>query len=930
MKLFFVTLISLFAISAVGQRVTVRGVLLDSAGNALPSATVLLLSAKDSTLINFAPSDASGAFELKNVQRMHYLLKVSYVGFRTLVKDLNLPQNNETLVDLGKLTLETRVNELDELTVTAEKPPVVIKKDTIEFDAGSFKTKENAVVEDLLKKLPGVEVDNDGTIRAQGEQVRRVTVDGKTFFGNDPRLATRNLPADAISKVQVYDRKSDQAAFTGIDDGQREKTINLELKEEKRKGAFGSIMTGVGSEERFEGKASINRFRKGNQVSFLGLANNVNQQGFGMEEYMNFTGGSRQMMGGRGGTMRIQIGSDNQSGIPLAFGNRNNGIMTSYAGGVNMNRDLKKGTELNTSYFYNHIRGELATDLERINYLPDDEQNLSLQSSSRMSANHNHRVNTMLDHKIDSMNSIRFTAGFTFNSTSMDEVATSSLTNSDGDVINSGSRLTTSNGDNTALNTTLLWRHRFAKKGRTLAATALFNFGNMQRSGTQDASLTAGDETSKLIQSNTQDVQNTSYGLSLSYTEPLGNRRYLEGNYSFRENDNDFERYVYDVDGSEAELNDALSNKYRSVYRYHKSGINFRMNGTRYSLTTGTSVQYTSLDGKLILQKADVSKSFVNVLPVFRFNYEFSNTRRVSLVYETNVTEPSIEQLQPTVDNSDPFNLYVGNPDLQPAYVQSLRLHASAFNPVSFVSVFGFVQASLTDNAIIMSQSFTPEGVRVSRPVNVDNNKSLMGNISVGFPIRPLKSRVSVVARANHQSGPVLVNDTENSVAQNTIGGRIRYDFQFKETLDLGVGADVNRQTSVFSSAEQADQLFFNKTFTSEANLKFLKRFALNGSFEYLVYRNLTDDYKQSVPMLNLSLSGFFLKAKSGELKLSVVNVLDRNVGYSQYATLNYFERERTNNLGRYVMLSFIYSLNKQLNPLGGGAPRGNMIRIMR
>ena len=930
MRVLFVFVLSLVTFSAIGQRVTVRGVLLDSAGNVLPSATVLLLSAKDSTLVNFAPSDASGGFQLKNLQRMHYLLKVSYVGFRTFVRDLNLLEMNESLVDVGRLTMEARVNELDEVTVTAERAPVVIKKDTIEFDAGSFKTKENAVVEDLLKKLPGVEVDNDGTIRSQGEQVRRVTVDGKTFFGNDPKLATRNLPADAISKVQVYDRKSDQVAFTGIDDGQREKTINLELKEEKRKGAFGSITAGAGSEERFEGKASINRFRKGNQLSFLGQANNVNQQGFGIEEYMNFTGGSRQMMGGRGGAIRLQFGSDNQNGIPLSFGNRNSGIMTSYAAGVNMNRDLKKGTELNTSYFYNHIRGELATDLERINYLPDDRQNTSVQSSSRISANHNHRVNTTLDHKIDSMNSLRLTAGFTFNTTSMDEAGTSSLTNEYGEVVNSGSRFTTSDGDNTALNATLLWRHRFEKKGRTLAATGVFNFREVQRSGTQDATLTSGNETTQLVQANTQDVQNTTYSLSLSFTEPLGNRRYLEGNYTFRENDNDFERYVYDVDGSESEFNAAMSNKYRSAYWYHKGGINFRMNGTRYSLTTGASVQHTSLNGKLILQNADVSKSFVNVLPVLRFNYEFSNTRRVTLDYETNVTEPSIEQLQPTIDNSDPFNLYVGNPDLQPAYVQSLRLNANAFNPVSFVSVFGFIQASLTDNAIIMSQSFTPEGVRVSRPVNVDNNKSLMANVSVGFPIRPLKSRVSLTARANHQSGPVLVNDTENSVAQNTMGGRIRYDFQFKETLDLSVGTDVSRQSSVFSSAEQADQLFFNNTFTSEANLKFLKRFALNGSFEYLVYRNVTDHSRQSVPLVNLSLSGFLLNAKSGELRLSVVNVLNRNVGYSQSATLNYFERERTNNLGRYIMVSFIYSLNKQLNPLGGGGPRGNMIRITR
>jgi hypothetical protein len=269
-------LLMLFCPALLAQKIQIEGTLHDTAGKPLPSATVLLLTPEDSTLVTFAPSDSDGKFILKNVPARPYLLRVTYVGKRTVTRTIEA--ENQELLDIGVIVLAEEIKELNEVTIEGKAAPVVIKNDTIEFNASSFSTRENAMAEDLLRKLPGVEVDNDGTIRAQGKEVQRITVDGKNFFGTDPKVATRNLPADAVSKVQVFDKKSDQAAFTGIDDGQREKTINLELKEEKRKGAFGQISAGAGSEDRYQAKASINKFRKGNQLSFLGMANNVNEQ----------------------------------------------------------------------------------------------------------------------------------------------------------------------------------------------------------------------------------------------------------------------------------------------------------------------------------------------------------------------------------------------------------------------------------------------------------------------------------------------------------------------------------------------------------------------------------------------------------------------------------------------------------------------------
>jgi hypothetical protein len=431
--------------TATAQKFSIKGQLLDTLNNPLPSATVLLLNPKDSSLVNFGVGDAQGNFELRNVTRSEHLFKVTFLGYRPHWQKVTPPETG-TVADLGKIKMEAASSELEAIEIAADRAPVTVKRDTIEFNAGSFKTKQNAVVEDLLKKLPGVEVDNDGNITAQGEQVRRVTVDGKNFFGNDPKLATKNLPADAIDKVQVFDKKSDQTAFSGIDDGQREKTINLELKEEKRNGAFGTMMAGAGTDDRFQGRVNMNRFSKGKQLSFLGMGNNTNEQGFSMDEYMNFTGGSQRMMGG--GAVRLEFGGDNSNGVPLNFGNRANGIMTNYAGGLNLNNQFNTKTELNGSYFYNYLDHDKDQSTFRQNFLPDNQSFTFHQNSRQQNSNSNHRVNLTLDHKMDSANSLKLTTNVTYNETDSEVISTSENLNPDNSVQSESERLSLSSGTN--------------------------------------------------------------------------------------------------------------------------------------------------------------------------------------------------------------------------------------------------------------------------------------------------------------------------------------------------------------------------------------------------------------------------------------------------------------------------------------------------
>ncbi len=922
------------------QKFSVKGQVTDTLSGALPSSTVMLLSPKDSSLVNFGVSDVKGFFEIKNLNRGEYLLKITFVGYSNYMKRFTTP-SEASVIDLGRIKMAPLSKELDAVVVLGEKNPVTVKKDTIEFNAGSFKTKTNATVEDLLKVMPGMEVDTDGTVKAQGEQVQRVTVDGREFFGRDPKLATRNLPADAVDKVQVFDRKSDNAQFTGIDDGQREKTINLELKEEKRNGAFGNLMAGAGTDDRFQATGSVNRFGKGKQISFLGMGNNINEQGFSIGDFMNFSGGAQSMMGGGGGTRTITIntGGGGGSGPAINNGGRQSGIMTNYAGGVNFNKDLNKDTKLTSSYFYNHLDRNVSTDLNRTNFLPDESLSNTLsQLSKQISSNDNHRGTLQLDHTLDSANTIRLTANASYSESEQNTLSESETRKlSDNSLINENLR-TTFNGQNAlSLNSSLLWRHRFAKKGRSMSTNLSLGLSSTDSEGNLTTTNKIYNQTpgEQLIeQTNTQTTDNQALGATVSYTEPLGGRKYLEANYNVQTNNNDVIREVYDVDSGAPVPNDSLSSKYLSNYIYNRPGLNFKINREKFSVTAGASYQMTSLKGDIVShiasRNAIIDRTFENLLPAVHFNYDFSSFKHLRLDYETSMQEPTIQQLQPVVDNSDPLNIYVGNPGLVPAYVHRVSANYTAFNPAKFVNFFSFVNASYMKNAIVNSQSTDPTTfARTTQPVNVSSSKNLSLNLNGGFPIKKLNSRFNIGPTASLSESITVLNEMDNNVNTKTLGGSVRYNFTYKEFVIIDLSANLSHQETNYDF-NTPDQQYFNQTYRSELNLNFLKKYAFNTTYEYLIYSSTTTDFRQNIPFLNLSVSRFVLKNNAGEIKLGVNNLLDQSNSVSQSSGDNYIQQQTTNNLGRYYMLSFTYALNKHLNPMGGNRRGSGGMMIMR
>jgi hypothetical protein len=920
MNKIFLFLFYLIAHLSYAQKVSLTGSLIDPDANPLSSATVMLLNRADSSIVNFTVSDGRGFFGLKNLSKGEYQLKITFVGFQTFVENIDI---NESDIQTGNIAMRIATKELEELVVAGEKVPVTVKQDTIEFNAGSFKTRANASVEDLLKKLPGLEVDNDGTVKAQGENVQRVTVDGREFFGRDPKLATRNLPANAIDKVQVFDKKSDQTEFTGIDDGQREKTINLELKEENRNGAFGNVTAGGGTADRFESKASVNRFTKTRQLSFLGMANNVNEQGFSLDDYMNFSGSSQQMMGGGG--MRIEINDNNMNGVPLSTGDNQNGITSNYAGGLNLNSNFGTKTKLGGSYFFNHIDQDVSNSLNRINYLPTGNYTFN-QTSRQKNTSNNHRLNVIVDQRIDSANSIKLNASISSLNSRSNILSQSQTLDANGTLQNESDRATIMDGAGINLNSNLLFRHKFPKKGRSFSVNTslvINDFDNAGSVGSLNQFYVGTSETENISQSNTQVNEALSYAVTSSYTEPLGGRKYLEVNYSYGVNANDVNRSVWDESGTLQTFDSLLSNKYVSKYIFNRPGLNLRLIRQKFNVSLGVAWQSTQLNGDLIYQETAINRSFDNVLPTMRFNYDFSNFKHFSLDYETAMQEPNIQDLQPVVNNNDPLNLVLGNPELQPGYSHQLRGIFTLFDPGTFINFFSFVNATYTTDAISSSQEVDENLVRTTKPVNVKNNYSMDATIHFGFPLKKIKSRVGIRTSAVTSNGITLLNNVENSIQRATLGGMIRYSFSLDDVYNLDLSASIEEQRSEYQFDVQ-DQLFVNKTYEAESNLKMLKNYQFNAQFQFMDYRSKTTEFSQAIPFLNVSFSRFLLKNK-GEFKVGVNNLLDKSINITQTTNTNYLEQRTSNNIGRFFMMSFTYALNKQLNPMAG--TRGHMIR---
>jgi hypothetical protein len=902
---------------------SVTGVVFDTISKkGLAYSTVSIVHQKDSTLVSFTRADSAGKFKLSALPKGNYLITFSYVGYVPLWLPVKLSETEQ--LDLGKLILTDLLNASN-VTVTARRPPVTINNDTVDFNTENFKTQPNAVVEDLLKKLPGVTVDKDGTVKVNGQKVNRILVNGKEFFTGDPKMATKNLDADAVDKVQVFDKKSDRAEFTGMEDGQSEKTINLKLKKDRDNSTFGRVTAGAGTDKRFDAQSNLNNFKGDRQLSFIGMGNNTNKQGFSINDVMNFTGDLARGMR-NGGGVNIRLGGDDNGGLPISgMGPNQQGVADTYSGGLNYNNIWKKKTDLNINGMFSDVNLVTDRDINRKNVLPGNNFDY-VSKSSNAKHNQQQRVNAILDQKIDSFTSVRFTPQLAFQKNANRAISNYVSTNDKGLKINEGSSNSSSVSDAVNFNSNLLFRHKFKKKGRTISSTTSLAYNSSKQDGnlkTTNRFYIAGIPLPDSIvnQTNLRDATTRSIGTNLVYTEPIGLKSLLEVNGFYNTNNGESKRDTYDYNGSSGKFdikNTALSNDFRNIYNYGGGGASIRANFKKFSLTAGTNIQFSELESINNTNGFVINQKFTDLLPLVNVQYKRKNTSSIGFNYNTSTTQPSTFQLQPVADISDPLNTYIGNPNLKRSYSHNLSLNMSSIDIYTQNNLFAFISYNQVNDAIVTSDEIKQNGARVSTPVNANGNFILVGNVSAGFPVKKIKSRVDIGLGANVSRTMSFVNGDPNAIDNYSITPNFGYQFVLDTSFDISLSARINFNTAKYSLQPQLNNQFLQQVYGIDVTNYFLGGFVLNNNLDVTINSGRSDGFNATVPLWNVSLAKSFLKYKRGEFKLSVFDLLNQNQGINRTANQNFIQDTRYNVLQRYFMLSFSYRLNRSAAGNGG------------
>ena len=939
MALLLLTTLSVFSQT---QKITVKGRVLEDTKEPAIQATVQLLSLPDSVQASGVATSSMGFFSLPPVKPGKYVLKVSYIGFKTLWQPMQLsgstPQKN-----VGVLTLETDAIMLAEAVITAEAPQVQVVEDTLVYNSSAYRTPEGAMLEELVKKLPGAEVDDEGNVKINGRDLSKIMVNGKEFFGGDVKTGLKNLPVDMIEKLKTYDKKSDLARITGIDDGEEETVLDLSVKKGMNQGWFGNADVAGGTEDRYMGRLMLNGFMDDTRVSLIASANNVNDQGFS----------------GGGGGPRWR---------------RNNGLNASKVIGLDFATQTSK-IELGGSARYNYRDADIMSIGSTEDFLPDG-NSYSNSNSKQRNRNNSFNADFRLEWKPDSMTNIIFRPDVSYGKTdnlSNSESGTFSsdpyslvtdpnnwltlekILNPDDDplrnirvnAINSGSL---SDNKSLSTNATLQLNRKLNNKGRNITFRGRFGYTNNDNNQYTESethyfqlmNYLGGDSVLIRNQYITTPTKNYNYSAQLTYSEPIARATFLQFSYQFQYKYSESDKTTYDLQGfPEWGLSTQLPAGYEehavdslgkyAEYRYynHDASVSLRFIREKYQLSAGMSFQpqHSVLSYKRGDYMIDTTRNVFNFAPNLDLRVRFSKVSQLRLTYRGRSSQPSMENLLPIVDNSNPQNIRVGNPGLKPAFTHNMRLFYNTYNAEKQRGVMSHFNFSATQNSISNSRVYNSEtGGWTTTPKNINGNWNAFGMLGFNTALKNKKYTINSFSNASYQNNVAYLTDSKtkmenkNTTTNLTLVERLNTSYR-NDWFEFGLNGTISYSIEKDKLTPDNNQEPYTFSYGANTTVNMPWSMSVSTNIANQSRRGYTDSSMNRNELIwNAQISQTFLKG-AATVSFEMYDILKRQSNISRSLTASGRSVYEYNGVNSYCMLHFIY----RLNIFGGKAARDKM-----
>ncbi len=901
------TFLILSIFTAISQNNTpITGKIIDrDTKEAVPQANIRILQQRDSVYVNGVATDTQGNFNM-NIAKGKYILQITYIGYNQEYRNIDVSGSSKKM-DLGIIELSTDNILLQAAIVTAKAPEVVVKGDTLEFNADSYKVTESAVVEDILKKMPGVEIDSEGKITINGREVKKIMIDGEEFFSSDPKVASKNLPAKMVDKLQVLDKRSDMALMTGFDDGEEETVINLTVKPGMKEGLLGNAFAGYGSNQRYEANAMINYMKNRDQYTFLGGMNNTNNAGFTDFSSSMFDG----MRGGRG---RRFMGGD--------------GITKSANAGLNFAKQVGEKLKFGGNIRFGNTDNNTISKIHTLNLL-NNGNTIDNENSESNSLSNNFNVDFRFEWTPDTLTEIIFQpSAFIYNNRKNEVGEFFTAMEISGDTINFGNSSYNSKGNGKEISSRLDVSRKLSDTGRVLSFQFRGNLSDSENAGENKSNtLYGGSHQDDIIDQQFTNRNNSkSWHGYVSYVEPIGNKNFIQLAYTFKQNfsESDKDTRVKDADNNYTILDKDYSQRLENNFTRQEIELNFQSIRDKYDYRFGFSVQPSASKSKAFVGDSLIrpfEQNVINYAPMAQFNYRWSKQHNLRIRYFGYTDQPSVEQLSPVVDISNPLNVTYGNPDLKPSFQHRFNIRYQNFNAEKGASIAMFSNFSYLTNDIVASTMINEEtGRRITTFENVRGNWSADMRFMVNLPLKNIKYSIFSMSFVNYNNTNGFVNNEKNLSRRTNLFQVLGLNYR-SDIFDFTLRGNINFNKVNNSILAQQNQEYFNYGGMGSTTIYLPWDMSIESDISYRANSGYADGFSQQEWLWNASIQKQLFKQKNGTIRFKVYDILQQRSNINRSVTANYIRDTTTNAITSYFMFHFVY----KFNIFKGGANKDDM-----